>query len=157
MTVAYLIRKFPESYMIQKRILHEINLKFPKFYPKKILDFGAGLSPTGHIYKQKYPDCEVTAIEPSKSMKDLGKFLSKKICDIEYYDNLFEGLVNNTDKGFDIVNCSFVLEEIKTANDKKKIVQNLWEQVNADGLIIFVLPGTPTGFRYLNDLRNFFI
>lgn len=33
----------------------------------------------------------------------------------------------------------------------------MWERVEENGYMIYVLPGSPMGFRFLNDLRNHFI
>ena len=45
MCIAYLARRFPESYQISKRMINELLIKFPKFNPQNALDFGAGLAP----------------------------------------------------------------------------------------------------------------
>lgn len=33
----------------------------------------------------------------------------------------------------------------------------MWERVKQEGFIVFVLPGSPMGFRFQNDLRDLFI
>jgi ubiquinone/menaquinone biosynthesis C-methylase UbiE len=55
-------------------------------------------------------------------MRNLGKFLCDKKPDIKYYENLFDSLLFKETNKFDIVYCSFVLEEIKSADERLMII-----------------------------------
>lgn len=91
-------------------------------------------------------------------MRNLGKFLCDKKDKIHFYDNLLESMAYNNDENlFDVVYCSFVLEELKTPEERILTINTLWERVKKNGFAIFVLPGSPMGFRFQNDLRDLFI
>lgn len=155
--VAYLARKYPESYQISKRLLNETSLKFPNFKPNSFLDFGAGLSPASIAFKEQYPDCNsLYTVEPNLFMKNLGIYMTEKVDKVHWAESLYELTAFHNKDRFSIVNCSFVLEEIPSAEDRLTIVQALWEKVEKNGFIYFVLPGSPMGYRFLNDLRNLF-
>lgn len=78
MAVAYLVRKFTESYMITKRILMELRSKDPFFIPEKILDFGSGLGSASLAADNFYQSAKINQIEPNESMRKLGDYLSDK-------------------------------------------------------------------------------
>lgn len=156
MAIANLVRKFSESYLISKRIMHEINLRFPDFKPENCLDYGAGLGPSSLLMSDLFENCKIHAIEPNENMRNLGKYISKKKDNIDYFNNLFDSLVYQEKILFDTVFCSFVLEEIPTPEERIIVINSLWERVQKNGYMIYVLPGSPMGFRYLNDLREFF-
>jgi len=137
--------------------MHEINTLYPQFKPKTFLDFGAGLVPSGLSISELYPGCKISAIEPEESMRQLGKFIAKEYNNITYFENLFDSLVQNESNTFDLINCSFVLEEIRSPEERILVINNLFERLDDNGFMMFVLPGGPMGFRYLQDLRNFFI
>lgn len=74
MAIAYLLRKMPHSYAVQKRIVNEIKKRMPLFEPKSLLDYGAGVGHSGHLFLQYYPDLQNTVfLEPSTTMRKLGK------------------------------------------------------------------------------------
>ena len=89
-------------------------------------------------------------------MKKLGEYIGEKYKNLSYYDNLFDCVSSETEPFYDLVNCSFVLEEVKTAEERLVIVDSLYEKVSENGFLVFVMSGSPTGYRYLNDLRNIF-
>ena len=77
MSIAYLLRKFPESYNIAMRLFNEIQLRYPSFSPKHLMDFGSGPSPSGWAFKASFPKSSgVIAVEPNKEMTDLGQRLA---------------------------------------------------------------------------------
>jgi len=153
--IAYLARKFPESYNITARLIHEIKLKFPEFTPASILDYGAGLSPTGHAFYEAFPEIElIFALEPNLYMKKLGKYMSKEIESFTWAQSIHETNYLGESKKFDVVNCSFVLEELTSPEERLLVVETLFERTAENGFLTFVLPGSPMGFRFLNDIRE---
>ena len=82
-------------------------------------------------------------------MKKLGQYITKKYNNVTFYDNLLDSLIKNEQNSFDLINCSFVLEEIPSPEDRIIVINNLYEWLDANGFLIFVLPGSPMGFRYL--------
>lgn len=155
MVIAYLARKFPESYNINLRMIHEIKLKYPKFKPYSVLDYGAGLSPTGHALHHIFPELElIFALEPNMYMQKLGKYMSKDIESFTWAQSIHETKYLGDSKKFDIVNCSFVLEELVSSEERLLVVESLFERTAENGFLTFVLPGSPMGFRFLNDIRE---
>lgn len=157
MTIAYLARKFPESFNISLRIISEIKKKFCDFKPKSFLDFGAGLTPSSWAINLSYENLEkIVCVEPNPYMIKLGKYLTQDIENILWLEslNITTGLYVQK---FDIVMCSFVLEEAKSPQTREIIVRSLYDKVEENGFLIFVLPGSPMGFRFLTDLRKLFI
>ena len=157
LVVAYLARKFPESYHISLRILKEIRQKFPAFRPKTVLDFGAGLAPSFWATEEVFPQTEAyVAVEPNPYMKKLGKYLTKEQPNLLWMDSILETRGLAFEK-FDLIICSFVLEEVGSPQDRQLVVNSLYDRLEEGGKLVFVLPGTPMGFRFLTDLRNFVI
>lgn len=155
MVIAYMYRKFPESYNIMNRMLHEISLKYPNFKPNSMLDYGAGLSPSGMGFYERYPLAElIFAVEPNVYMRKMGKHLTREIESFVWGETLQETAYLGDDKKFDLTVCSFVLEEVASAGERIKIINALLEKTTVGGFMVVVLPGSPTGFRYLNDLRE---
>jgi len=103
-------------------LIHELEMKFPFFKPKSFLDFGAGLGSSSIYILEKFPQCDIKAVEPNENMRNLGKFLCNKKPNIHYYQNLFDSLIFKDSNKFDIVYCSFVLEEIKSAEERLIVI-----------------------------------
>ena len=58
---------------------------------------------------------------------------------------------------YDIVAIGNVLEEITSAEQRELILDSLWDKVSDTGYLIVVEPGSPMGFRFINDTRNKFL
>jgi ribosomal protein RSM22 (predicted rRNA methylase) len=185
LVIAYLHRKFPENYSIACRILTEIRFRCPEFKPKTFLDFGAGLAPGGHAFFDIYIEGDkslerlrkakrrskrveskfielsekenrIICVEPNKYMFRLGQFMSTDLHSMKWVETLFESFPMVGAHGFDIVYCSFVIEELPTPEKRMEVIQALFDKTNKGGYCVFVLPGSPSGYRYLNDLREIF-
>lgn len=153
--VAYMVRKFPESFNIMNRMLHEIMLKYPDFKPLSLLDYGAGLSPSGMSFLERFPTAElIFAVEPNMYMRKMGKFLTREISQFVWAETILETAYLGDSRKFDITVCSFVLEEVGSPFERKKIVETVIDKTSENGFALFVLPGSPLGFRYLNDIRE---
>lgn len=89
--MAYLVWWYPESYNISHWLLHEISLKFPDYTPKSFLDFGAGLTPTSWVVKERYPNIELLfAVEPNIYMWKMGKYMTKDIDSMNWGESIHE-------------------------------------------------------------------
>jgi ribosomal protein RSM22 (predicted rRNA methylase) len=155
MVIAYMFRKFTESYNIMNRMLHEISLKYPDYKPRSLLDFGAGLSPSGLSFLERFPEAErVFAVEPNTYMRKMGRHLTKDRQQFIWAESIQETAYLGDQQKFDITVCSFVLEEVDSAAERKRIVEEMLEKTVDGGFALFVLPGSPMGFRFLNDIRE---
>ena len=98
----------------------------------------------------------IACVEPNETMRKMGEYLSQDVKNIFWSESLMETFGSVKRSRFDLVYCSFVLEEIPTPERRLEVVQALFEKTEPNGFLVFVLPGAPMGFRFLNDLRNIF-
>jgi len=55
------------------------------------------------------------------------------------------------------VYCGYVLEELQSANERMLILEALYAKTKDHGFLIVVEPGSPKGFRFIHDFRNWAI
>ena len=53
--------------------------------------------------------------------------------------------------------CGYVLEELSSADDREMVIEALWAKTAPNGIIVLVEPGSPKGFRFIHDFRNWAI
>lgn len=53
----------------------------------------------------------------------------------------------------DLVVASYVLSELPDDKERRATVRSLWESTAPGGIVVFVEPGTPVGFRIIRDAR----
>lgn len=124
MAIAYLVRKFPETFANIIRVLIEIKYRFPKEEIKSALDFGAGLGGGGIAYADLFPSLEFIAnVEPADAMRRLGKYISQDYKNTAWVRNLSETMRFDKHPTFDIVSAFNVLEEIPTPERKRCLTQ----------------------------------
>ena len=156
--IAYLYRRFPESYNIAHRLIREIKNVAPSFKPTNSLDFGAGLSPFAHAIVEEFPEIEnITCVEKNEFMTGVGRFMAKELQQVEWIRSLEELRILGEDHKFDFINCSFVLEELPSPELRMKVVNTLLSKLSDGGIATFVLVGTPMGFRFMHDIRSMVI
>ena len=51
----------------------------------------------------------------------------------------------------------YVLNEIPTARGRLLVIESLFTRLADDGIMILIEPGSPKGFRFVNDFRNFVV
>lgn len=78
------------------------------------MDFGAGLGPFSHAMSEYHAGCEVASVEPNEFMRNLGIFLGNKNEKMSFHKSLQDGVYASESDFYDLINCSFVLEEIPT-------------------------------------------
>ena len=49
------------------------------------------------------------------------------------------------------------MQEISTASLRKMIIDTLWNRLSPNGIFVILEPGSPKGFRFINDLRTWVI
>jgi len=90
----------------------------------------------------------IAAVEPSNSMRKLGKYMTKNLTpEILWVDalSMIPGLGGERGK-FDLVLIGNVLSEIPTPNARELILNTLLERTKENGHLVIVEPGTPKGF-----------
>ena len=175
--VAYLYCRFPYTFNTIRRILSEVKKRNPSFKPESILDYGAGLGSGILAVFDVYNNIKfkkVAAIEPNKYMRKLGKYVT----DTSITNALSENHVNKSKESFslepmwvdslsmlpgtgglergkyDIVILSHVLQEVITSKAREMILETLFSRLSDKGILIVVEPGSPKGFRFINDIRE---
>lgn len=58
---------------------------------------------------------------------------------------------------FDIVYVGYVIEEIPTPEERIAVLDALWDKVKPNGFLVVVEPGSPMGYRFINDTRNWLL
>lgn len=151
--VGYAYKKMPNTYAAIYRILHEIKHRMPDFNPSNCLDYGAGTGAASWAACELFDGLQVTAVEPSKEMRTVGKKLSFKQPDIKWAESLANlPSIAGKDGLFDLVICGYVLNEVENPVTRNLIVDALWQRTG--GVMVFVEPGTPKGFRLIYSVRQ---
>mmetsp|Transcript_20618 Transcript_20618/g.21406 ORF Transcript_20618/g.21406 Transcript_20618/m.21406 type:complete len:762 (+) Transcript_20618:1-2286(+) len=169
--VAYLYSRMPYTFNIVKRILTELKTRNPSYRPTSVLDYGAGLG-SGvlaalDVFKKKELQ-KVAAVEPNKYMRKLGRYISDRSLTLEDPDSVtdimwVESLAMLPGSGgmergkFDLIILSHVLQEIRTAKSREMIIDTLYSRLSSNGVFVCVEPGSPKGYRFINDLREWII
>lgn len=101
------------------------------------------------------------AVEPNANMRKLGKFLMKDMNaanQVLWVDSLAMIPGSGGERGkFDIVLLGYVLQEVNSAVNRQMIIDALWNRVKDGGVMVLIEPGSPKGFRYVNDFRNWVV
>lgn len=71
-----------------------------------------------------------------------------------WVSSLSETLQFSYHQQYDIVFIGNVIEEIETPEERISVLEALWDKVTPNGFLIVVEPGSPMGFRLINDTRN---
>ena len=151
--VGYAYKKMPNTYAAIYRILHEIKHRMPDFNPSSCLDYGAGTGAASWAACELFSGLQATAVEPSKEMRTVGKKLSYKQPNIKWAESLANLPSIAGDGGlFDLVICGYVLNEVENPVTRNLIVDALWQRTG--GVMVFVEPGTPKGFRLIYSVRQ---
>lgn len=149
---AYLLTRFPAIY----KVLEACLTHFPENYvPQSWLDLGAGPGTVFWTIHQRWPHLDCTLIEQHPLMIKFGEeileraHLARKP---SYHLQTIEGFLKQNKNIYDVVSLSYVLGEIK---NPLKLIQDIWEITEHYCLI--AAPGTPFDFRYLKEIRQWWI
>jgi ribosomal protein RSM22 (predicted rRNA methylase) len=160
--VAYLNSRMPYTYHVAKRISLELSKRLPDFKPNSVLDYGAGLGSSIWAAHDVYTDANrLAAVEPNRDMRRLGRFLtsvSKLNKEILWLESLTMVPGTGTERGkFDLIFLSYVLQELPTAKLRLMLLDTLFSRLQENGVLVVIEPGSPKGFRFINDLREWVI
>lgn len=160
--VAYLNSRMPYTYHISKRISLELSKRLPDFKPASVLDYGAGLGSSIWAAHDVYTDAtRFAAVEPNRDMRRLGRFLtsvSKLNKEILWLESLTMIPGTGTERGkFDLIFLSFVLQELPTSKLRLMLLDTLFSRLQENGVLVVIEPGSPKGYRFINDLREWVI
>ena len=75
---------------------------------------------------------------------------------VKFYESLSNTIELENEK-FDLISIAYVLEEIKTTELRFLSLQSLYNKLSDDGFMILACPGSPTGFRFVHDFREWVI
>jgi ribosomal protein RSM22 (predicted rRNA methylase) len=118
LVVCNLLRKAPASYAVSRRILGEINRRFPHFRPRTHLDFGAGLAPWGWGASETWKCEDTICVEPNDYMRKLSKFLNPSFT---HHQTLSHTVTLPYDT-FDLITIAYVLEEVASPSVRVTIL-----------------------------------
>ena len=101
------------------------------------------------------------AVEPSSGMMDVAMQLFQNAHEQEAEPEHLQRqkshiswrrfLNENVRRKYDVVMASFVLNEIANEKERERVIRALWN--NTNGVLVFVEPGTPMGFRLIEHAR----
>ncbi len=64
-------------------------------------------------------------------------------------------LIQDVEKQHELVVASYSLGEVQDPVERKEVVKLLWSLVADDGgVLVLIEPGTPVGFKTINDART---
>lgn len=154
--VTYLAHRFPSSFAANFRVFMEVFKRVPDFDPKRILDYGSGpgVSTLAALKVwQKDESRNITCVEPSVNMQQVGKYLlADSQAEISWQAG-FYGVKGN----FDLIVSSYVLMEIRDQDSRDLLIENLFGKLAPGGVLVIIDCGTPTGFRFIHRIREQFI
>jgi ribosomal protein RSM22 (predicted rRNA methylase) len=160
--VAYLHCRMPYTYQVSKRICYELAKRLPDFKPDSVLDYGAGLGSSIWAAHDVFTDTKkFAAVEPNRDMRKLGKFLTtvaKLNSEILWVESLTMIPGTGSERGkFDLIFISHVLQELPTSKIRLMLLETLFNRLKDNGVIVVLEPGSPKGFRFIHDLREWVI
>ena len=170
-SIGYLYCRFPYTYSIISRILTELKTRNPKFKPVSVLDYGAGLG-SGILASIDVFNSDrllkLACVEPNKYMRKLGKFIVNESLMLKDEGNTKEVVwvdsiamlpgTGGMERGkFDLIVLSHVLQELRTSSSREMLIDMLYGRLSNQGVIVVVEPGSPKGYRFINDIREWVI
>ncbi len=79
-TVGYLLKKMPQTYLVNERVFTELKKRVANFEPFSLLDYGAGLGSAAWAGIRTLPSLKkVACVEPNTNMRKLGRFLTSEV------------------------------------------------------------------------------
>eukprot|EP00931_Biecheleriopsis_adriatica_P049982 TRINITY_DN28923_c0_g1_i1.p1 TRINITY_DN28923_c0_g1~~TRINITY_DN28923_c0_g1_i1.p1 ORF type:complete len:574 (+),score=99.47 TRINITY_DN28923_c0_g1_i1:27-1724(+) len=156
-SLTYLAHRYPATWSVNFRVLFELARRAPDFLPRRVMDYGAGPAPGLTAVQEIWPGVMeyATAVEPSDTMTQLGKYLT---ADLEMPDIHWQRCLYDTvDEQMDLIIASYVQMEVKGQQSRDALVKQLWSRLRPGGVLVLIEPGTPTGFRFMHHTRELLI
>lgn len=105
-----------------------------------------------------FPDGEsLICCEPQHFMRKLGKHITQDNNRVIWVDNLQRLLTLPKTSSFDVIYLGHVLQELPNAQSRIIVLDQLWNLVADKGILIIVDNGSPKGFRFINDCRQYIL
>ncbi|CAD2111936.1 mitochondrial ribosomal protein S22 precursor, putative [Plasmodium vinckei] len=153
-SISYTLHNFNGNYGIMYRIFNEIKIRVPDFSAKQILNYSAVPAASIIAFSEVY-NCsheKILVVESSQHLASISKYILDNIPNVKYQMHLYENF-----DSFDLVVISHKLLSLYDYNSRNIFIQNLWNKLEKNGILIIVENGTPTGFRMLHSIREMFI
>lgn len=71
--------------------------------------------------------------------------------------NWVDNMLNVSDKKYDLIILSHVMQEIDDGAEICRVLDILWRSLKPDGMFLLIEPGSPKGSRQIHDARQIFI
>ena len=146
--LAYAAARLPACYAALRHTLGETaSLLGPDWRPRTMLDFGAGPGTAALAAQDVWPAesgepaLRITAVDASESMAALGRQLQEGRGEQVWWTPRLD----TARRGVDLVTAGYVLCELSSAEERARIVAELWARVRPGGVLLLVEPGTPAG------------
>ncbi|MBQ2835915.1 MAG: methyltransferase domain-containing protein [Clostridia bacterium] len=147
--VAYSISRMPATYCVVYTVFSKIFRNYNKEI-KTVLDVGAGTGAATWALQEFLKPQKIMCLEREQAMRDIGKQLMyNNFGNVEW--NEFDLISDNLNEKADLVVTSYVINELSEEN-RRKAIEKMWEATN--GLLVIIEPGTPEGFKHINEARE---
>jgi ribosomal protein RSM22 (predicted rRNA methylase) len=153
-TFTYLAHRVPGIYATAFRVFREAAFKLPTFAPESVLDYGSGPGTALMAARVVWPAMQkAVAIEPSSEMESAAVKLMADMEGLTVERRRY--LIKDVEKQHELVIASYSLGEVQDPIERTEVVKLLWSLVADDGgVLVLIEPGTPVGFKTINDART---
>lgn len=147
--IAYAISRMPATYCAVYSVFSKVLGNYNKEI-QTVLDIGAGTGAATWAIKDFINPQKVTCLEREQAMRDIGKkIMDRNLENVEWKE--FDLISDNINEKADLVITSYVINELSEEN-RTKAIEKMWEATN--GLLVIIEPGTPEGFKHINEARE---
>ncbi|XP_021935018.1 methyltransferase-like protein 17, mitochondrial isoform X2 [Zootermopsis nevadensis] len=157
----YMVARFAPEYAVLRKIFTEIKTRDPDFNPHYMFDFGSGVGTGTWAARAVWGDViqEHFNVDSSGDMNDLASLLlrggneeAEMSIKTVFYRQFLPA--SQTLK-YDVVVSAYTLLELPSARTRLETIINLWNKTNR--YLIIVEQGTNTGFKVINEARDFIL
>ena len=154
---AYLVTRFPATYVVVSRILREAKLRVPDLRLVSMLDLGSGPGTTMWAAAANFPELEqIVAVEDSAEWIALGRNLaaqaqSPAIRATDWVQASVADSISIPPGTFDLVMISYVVNELGPT-ERVSLLESAWKRTGK--LLVVAEPGTPAGFAHIREIRH---
>lgn len=147
--IAYAISRMSATYCAVYSVISKVLDNYNEEI-QTVLDIGAGTGAATWAIKEVINPQKVTCLEREQAMRNIGKqLMCNNLENVEWKE--FDLISGNINKNADLVVTSYVINEL-SENNRKIAIEKMWEATN--GLLIIIEPGTPEGFKHINEARE---
>ncbi|KAF8821397.1 small ribosomal subunit Rsm22 protein [Cardiosporidium cionae] len=152
--LSFMAHRYAGMFAANYRILTEIKKRAFDFVPRSLMEYHAGIAPgiaAAHsIWDGGFLDA--LAIESSTNLSQLGQYLTSDYPFVRWQYGLYEN-----SEYFDLIVLNYSLSDLPNHVSRRSLVRNLWNRISKNGILAIIECGTPTGFRYIHNIRELFI